>query len=255
MIKNIVRFLTPHGLIERRRRKLFLNRLSLTADAKTRDAVDACRYELWPPALRNAVEPWTLIDAGANEGEFTAAALALTSLKRVYAFEPQPACHANLQRVLQQVPEGYMHGTALGAESAEIELLCTVNTKMASILTPQLGVSGDYGSDDFRIKDRIQVPLKRLDDVIPYGTRVGLLKLDVQGYEIQVLQGAKETLRFTDALLMEVNYVPHYEGGAAFDAIHAAVLSHGFRTFGISTPYGGTHGPLWADAMFVRTEN
>jgi hypothetical protein len=81
---------------------------------------------------------------------------------------------------------------------------------------------------------------------------VGLLKIDVQGYEIPVLEGAVSTLKSTCAILLEVNYVSHYCGGATFDLLHAKLKTLGFRTFGVSAPYSGPQGPLWADAMFVR---
>lgn len=109
-----------------------------------------------------------------------------------------------------------------------------------------------YEPGDFSVGSTVTVPLVRLDDVIPADTAVGLLKIDVQGYEIPVLQGASHTLSNTSALLLEVNYVGHYEGGATFDELYETVRKHGFRTFGISAPYSGKEGPLWADAMFVK---
>jgi FkbM family methyltransferase len=209
-------------------------------------------YDLWPPELRRATKPWTLVDVGANEGEFTAAAAYLAKLQGVYAFEPQPKCHQELLRVLATVPNGRLHPAAVGARHGETELLCTANSKMASVLAPEPLVTHGYAAGDFAVINRVKVPLVRLDDVIPSGTAIGLLKIDVQGYEISVLEGAKTSLRSTFALLLEVNYVAHYDGGVTFDAVHETIRSHGFRTFGISAPYGGKDGPMWADALFVR---
>ncbi len=254
-LKNIMRWLTPLGLIERHRRRFQTGRLNLPKTDAAFEAAAACRYDLWPPALRNAPSPWTLVDVGANEGEFTRAAAGLAKLKAVHAFEPQPGCQEGLRSVLKEVPEGHLHAVAVGAVAGDIEFYCTSNSKMASVLAPASTVGEDYEAEDFKVTRRVKVPMKRLDDVIPSGTQVGLLKIDVQGYELAVLEGAAETLRSTTALLMEVNYVPHYEGGAAFDAIHEAVRRHGFRTYGISAPYGGKDGPLWADAMFVRDDS
>jgi FkbM family methyltransferase len=252
-LKNTLRWLTPLGLIERHRRSFNLGRLGLPGTASMAEAVEACRYDLWPQELRQAQQPWLLVDVGANLGEFTAAAARLTRLKGVHAFEPQPSCHEALHKALKAIPNSHLHGVAVGAQQGEIELLCTANSKLASVLSPNAQVAAGYGSGDFVIENRLKVPLVRLDDVIPTGTEIGLLKIDVQGYELPVLEGAAQTLRHTQTLLMEVNYVPHYEGGAAFDELHEAVRRHGFRTFGISAPYGGgAQGPLWADAIFVR---
>src|SRR5205085_9106313 len=92
----------------------------------------------------------------------------------------------------------------------------------------------------------------RLDDVITPDAQVGLLKIDVQGYEMEVLRGAARTLRQTDALLIEVNYTPHYGGAVSFDDLHAFLNTTGFHLYGISAPYGDENRPLWADAMYVR---
>ncbi|MES2505731.1 MAG: FkbM family methyltransferase [Verrucomicrobiota bacterium] len=249
---SIVRSLVPFGLVETRRRRLKLQRLGLRDVPGTEEAMEACRYELWPDSLRKAAKPWTLVDVGANTGEFTRAVASLVPLAGVHAFEPQPSCLGELKQVLETVARSHLHAAAVGSEAGEIELLCTANSRLASVLKPDANVADGYGGGDFKVQQHLKVPLVRLDDVIPAGTPVGLLKIDVQGYELPVLEGARQTLCSTTALLMEVNYVPHYEGGATFDDLCEAVRAHGFRTFGISSPYTGPKGPLWADALFVR---
>jgi FkbM family methyltransferase len=251
-IRDFIRAITPFGLIERHRRQFQLSRLGLVPTIPVAEAVAACRYDLWPIELRNATKPWTLIDVGANCGDFTSAAASLAKLERVYAFEPQPQCWTELQCILDRIPNGVLHRAAVGAASGEIELICTANSKMASVLAPEPQVAAGYAEGDFTVTERTKVPVLRLDDVIPPGTKVGLMKIDVQGYELPVLEGAKVTLRSTFAILIEVNYVAHYQGGITFDALHEALRAYGFSTFGISAPYYGSKGPLWADALFVR---
>ncbi len=73
------------------------------------EAVGACRYDLWPKELKNATEPWTLVDVGANEGEFSAAAAHLAKLSGIHAFEPQPACRENLEKIMARVPGSQLH--------------------------------------------------------------------------------------------------------------------------------------------------
>lgn len=249
-----LRSLAPLGLVERRRRKLQMARLGLPGTFQAQEAASACRFDLWPIELRHPSKPWVLVDVGANVGDFTEAVASLVPLSGLHAFEPQPSCHKALKGVLQKIPNSHLHPAAVGGRAGEIEVLCTNNSKLASVLAPNDEVTHAYGSADFRIQEKLKVPLVRLDDVIPAGLPIGLLKIDVQGYELPVLEGAAETLRSTSALLMEVNYVPHYEGGAVFDDLCESVRRVGFRTFGISAPYGGPNGPLWADALFVRAD-
>jgi hypothetical protein len=98
----------------------------------------------------------------------------------------------------------------------------------------------------------VTVPVVRLDDVVPAGTNVGLLKLDVQGYEMEALRGACRVLTEAKSLLVEANYVPHYEGAVDFDQLHRFLADAGFCVHGISAPFTDRERPLWADAMYVR---
>src|SRR6266496_1179323 len=104
--RRILRWIAPSGLIERHRRRFQLSRFGLPTTRAVAEAVIACRYDLWPRELRNTTKPWTLVDVGANCGDFTSAAASLAKLESVYAFEPQPQCHEELQRVLVHVPNG-----------------------------------------------------------------------------------------------------------------------------------------------------
>jgi FkbM family methyltransferase len=252
-LRDFLRWLTPHGLVERHRRRFRLGGLGLPARQDIEEAVAACRYDLWPATLRQPEAPWVLVDVGANEGEFFAAAAKLANLSAVHAFEPQPGCEVKLRCALAAVPGGHLHAVAVGARSGEIELFCTANSKMASVLQPDTAVAGEYAAGDFDAGRKLKVPMVRLDDVIPAGTPIGLLKIDVQGYELEVLEGARKTLESTAALLMELNYVPHYKGGVTFDPLCECLRKLGFQTFGISAPYGGNDRPLWADGLFVRS--
>ena len=84
---------------------------------------------------------------------------------------------------------------------------------------------------------KLKVSVVRLDDTLARDMRIGLLKIDVQGYEMEVLRGAPRTLQQVKALLVEVNYAPHYEGAVSFDDVHTFLHSADFQLHGISAPY------------------
>jgi FkbM family methyltransferase len=254
-LKDFLRYLTPHGLIEAHRRRFRLQRLNLLSRnslecALEKDAMD-CHYDLWPEFLRNE-SGWTLLDVGANEGDFVRAATSLARPGPVLAFEPQPACKAVLESVLAKLSNAQLVAAAVGAVPGSVEFNCTGNSKMASVLAPQQDIEKSYQSGDYAIREKIIVPVVRLDDAVPPGTNVGLLKLDVQGYEMEALRGATRVLTETRALLVEVNYVPHYKGAVDFDTLHRFLGDAGFRLHGISAPFVDQNKPLWADAMYVR---
>lgn len=254
-LKHLVRDIAPHSIVEARRRKLRLQRLGLgvreIAPRALENAVANCHYELWPDFLRSEIG-WTLIDAGANDGDFIRAVALLATPGAVFAFEPQPACKTNLEAIITATLGGKLIAAAVGAAPGEFQFNCAGNSKMSSLLASQPGIEQSYAEGDYAILERITVPVVRLDDVIPAGADVGLLKLDVQGYELEALRGATRVLNGTRALMVEANYVRHYEEAADFDALHRFLCDAGFRLRGISAPFMGREGPLWADAMYVR---
>ena len=166
-LREYIRWLTPFGLVERHRRKFQMQRMGFLHSKEIAAAVKSCRYELWPSRLRNTGDAWTLIDVGANVGGFTAATARLAKLKSVYAFEPQPACHTALEEVLNTLPNAHLIKSAVGNQCDDIDLICTLNPKLASVLAPDTQVSRSYAPGDFDVTSRIKVPLVGFDDVIP----------------------------------------------------------------------------------------
>tara|TARA_R110002049_G_scaffold4601_4_gene31854 strand:- start:84180 stop:84998 length:819 start_codon:yes stop_codon:yes gene_type:complete len=254
MVKDSVRSLIPYGFIERHRRQFRLTRLGLPPTPRHLEAIEACRYELWPKFLRDKSRPWSLVDVGANEGDFVEAVTTLANVPVAYAIEPQPACHERLRSRLDNVAQGTLVPKAVGDHNGVIPFNITRHSKMASVLRPAPEVRTDYQEGAFDITEQVDVPIVTLDHELNELRDVGLLKLDVQGFEREVLAGATSLLQRTKAVLMEVNYVPHYEAGATFDEVYMMLRDSGFVLSGVSAPYGSCQdGPLWADAMFVQT--
>lgn len=81
--------------------------------------------------------------------------------------------------------------------------------------------------------------------------QIGLLKVDVQGYEQSVLRGATEVLRRTRAVLLEINYIDHYENATRFDDVYQLLRDADFELAAVSEPEL-RRSPLCADALFVR---
>jgi FkbM family methyltransferase len=102
----------------------------------------------------------------------------------------------------------------------------------------------------------VQLPMRTLD-AITRNTRFqrpDLIKLDVQGYEIEVLKGGRETLRFASVVLIEVNFLPIYRGTPLLKEVIAFLGDAEFAAYDISglirRPLDGA---LWqADFVFVR---
>jgi hypothetical protein len=102
----------------------------------------------------------------------------------------------------------------------------------------------------------VTVKVERLDDVLaplPVKAPV-MLKLDVQGFEMEVLKGAPRILAMSDTVVAEVAFQPLYEGQPLFDDLYAALRCHGFVYRGnLDQNLSKVDGRiLEADALFAR---
>jgi FkbM family methyltransferase len=165
----------------------------------------------------------TVLDVGANIGQFTAAAQGVWPTARIVAFEPLPqAAQALKGRAGVEV-----HQVALGDHDGT-----TVFYPHAySLSSSSLPVLADLGDRAWAKEDEpIEVPMRRLDSVLGGETLAGpvLLKLDVQGLELAVLAGAAETLRQVDSLVLEAAFHRSYQGQPLFADVHHTLAEAGW---------------------------
>lgn len=137
--------------------------------------------------IERVLEPGDgFIDAGANVGVHTvAAARAVGAVGRVVAFEPFPATAALLRRTVSI--NGFesivdVHQVALGAVDGEASLHLGTMSGHHSLY----GLEHETGT--------CSVAVRRLDDVVPPGTAASVLKVDVEGAELDVVAGAARIL-------------------------------------------------------------
>jgi FkbM family methyltransferase len=81
-----------------------------------------------------------------------------------------------------------------------------------------------------------------------------LLKVDVQGYEIEVFKGAEQVLKKVKAVYVECSFVEYYKGQPVFDDVYNYLKSKGFFFVSIIGSLHGIKdaGPTQVDALFIR---
>jgi len=82
--------------------------------------------------------------------------------------------------------------------------------------------------------------------------RKALLKIDVQGFELQVLHGAGGSLKLFDAVYVECSFIELYEGQALADAVESYLRIHGFQLAAMENVILQGVKPIQADLMFLR---
>src|SRR5216683_1658365 len=143
----------------------------------------------------------------------------------------------------------------VGATTGEVEINIAANSYSSSIL-PMLD-SHLAAAPHSAYLQKEKVPLRRLDDIVPATApgRYIFLKLDVQGYESQVLAGATHLLNHTLAVQLEMSLLPLYEGEALMPQMHAALTAKGFDLWDLEPSFRdpATGRLLQLDGIFIRS--
>lgn len=218
----------------------------------SRDMLVNSRVEHLPDYLRSRLS--LVVDVGANTGQWLCALSKFVRIERAEVFEPNPQAFEMLRANLGDNPNYNLHQVALGTCPGTSTLHVTRTSSLSSLLQPSENLESQYTAQHAVIVQDIQVPVKRLDEVLPPDSVVDLLKIDVQGFERPVLLGGAETLKRTKAVLIEMNFVSHYEGDDSFASLSTLLTQEfGFEFWDMSLPHRGPSGrALWSDAVFVN---
>jgi FkbM family methyltransferase len=196
-----------------------------------------------------------VLDVGANEGQYAQRVRAAGYRGRIVSFEPLAEAFARLERNAAADPAWEARRLALGDRDGEARLNVAANTTSSSLLpmrerhvrsAPQSAYVGTA-----------TVPAARLDSIWDTVARLGeraWLKLDVQGYEPAVLDGAEVALGGVDVVQAELALVPLYEGDVPWRQLVDRLADRGFRLAGLEAGFEDpdTGELLQADGIFVR---
>lgn len=178
---------------------------------------------------RAGVAPRTVIDLGANVGQFAVAAGNLFEAAKIYSVEPDPRTADVLKQNLAAIRQATVFVMAVGDSVGEAEFFVNKDTQVSSML--KLGKDRMQDFPQSTVVEKITVPVTTLDTLFQ-GQKLEqpiLLKIDVQGFEDRVIRGGKDFLKSTDWVLMEVSFADLYEGERDFKSLLELMDEHGFR--------------------------
>jgi FkbM family methyltransferase len=169
------------------------------------------------------------VDAGANQGEFTVCAAGQVPEGRVFAFEPVPAVRERLERNVTANAFGNVtvHPVGLSAEDGYDVTIYGADSPFSdgtqnAGLPTLFDVSG-------RSRPLALIALRRLDEVLSDGQRVDVMKIDVEGAELAVLQGAEQTIqREKPAIIFEANEETCRAAGYSVAILFEWLRNHGY---------------------------
>ncbi len=174
------------------------------------------------------------VDGGAHDGQMAKRFIKRFPGLQVHAFEPNADLFPMLEANLAGVP-GERHPLALSSKTQTLKMFIN-DSPMTSSVLPRNENSERYFDAVTRIKEVRDLRATSLDDWFEGSglKQVDILKLDLQGYELEALRGADRLLsRGVSCIYIEINFVPFYEGSATFGEIDVFMRSRGYKLFNL----------------------
>lgn len=197
----------------------------------------------------------SVLDIGANIGQYGSGLRSAGFSGRIVSCEPQSTAFATLAARAAKDPTWDVVRTAAGAEQSTLTINISANSYSSSFLrTAPLHLQIDPAS---RVVETEDVPVTTVDTLLrshelrPERT---LLKIDTQGYEQFVLDGAAEGLATMAAVQLELSLATLYEGQQLFEQMLSRLSRLGFSVHALDPAFfhPSTGQLLWCDGIFVR---
>lgn len=197
----------------------------------------------------------TVVDVGANRGQFTLFALHAFPAARIVSLEPLAGPVARFRRVFANEPRVTLHHAALAPAAGQSAMHVSRHDDSSSLLPITATLGRVFpGTDEVRTEMVRTAPLSEFLD----GDSIeepALLKLDVQGYELEALRACGDLLDKFTYVCAEASFIELYEGQVLAEDLVAWLGERGYdlvREYGtISDGHGR---PIQADMLFMRSE-
>jgi FkbM family methyltransferase len=196
----------------------------------------------------------TILDIGANEGQFINKISLILPEANIYSFEPLKKPFEQLQKLAFQNKNITAFNFALGDEEKESIIHHNEYSPSSSMLELTSLHKGAFPFTRNVLEENISV---KVFDKISSGLNLQkniLLKIDVQGFEINVLRGAEGTLKDIDVIFIETSFYELYKHQPLFNDIYSFLFQRGFGYFGsFEQLYDERDGRiLQADSIFIK---
>ncbi len=206
---------------------------------------------VWPEVL--PCKPSSILDIGAHRGDVAEELAQLYHPQFIGLIEPLPQMATLLRRRIFAGRQ-MVFQCALGNRVGTANLNVLASPASSSLLEVMPGCDILFKRSMDKV-ETVPVPIRTLDDIFDECrlSQLDLLKIDVQGYELEVFAGGSRALAKTRIIVCEVSFFEHYKGQPLFFQIYEFLLGAGFELRCLfNYIYDGQGFPLQCDAVFMN---
>lgn len=170
----------------------------------------------------------TILDIGANVGQFAEEVRGVLPDAKIISFEPVKDCYNKLTSSFSSDKNFKAYNIAIGSENSSIDMNKSSYTPSSSLL-PMNNIHKElFPHTKDQTHEKVQV--KRLDDILKVQDleKDILIKIDVQGYEDKVIDGGTNIFQAAKIALIETSFFTFYDGQPLFDDIYKKMIALGF---------------------------
>jgi FkbM family methyltransferase len=195
----------------------------------------------------------TVVDIGASRGQFALVARKCHPQALIISFEPLPTAAAKFRAVFVDDDRVTLHDVAIGPLSGNATIHISKREDSSSLLpitSTQVAL--------FPGTEEVATTIVRVGPLLEFISAEdiqtpALLKLDVQGFELEALRGCEELLDRFAYVYVECSFVELYAGQALADEVIAWLRERGFRLHGVhNMDYDRDGRAIQADFLFAR---
>ena len=172
-----------------------------------------------------------VLDVGGNVGQFAQSLRSQGYNGLIHSFEPVNATFEKLQYTSQNDENWHVHNFAIGEQVGQAQINVTKSSDFSSILAPN-----EFGKQRFK-KNKVEytqpIEINTIDNFISqhngeFNNRRIFLKTDTQGFDLQVIAGAANSVNSIQCLLSEISMPPIYDDMPHYIESLKVYEDHGF---------------------------
>lgn len=174
-----------------------------------------------------------IVDIGGADGTMSIIFSKAFDKANIYVFEPIESTYSVLKDNVTDYPNIIAVNKGLGSKEAKINIHLANRITASSLFQMEEQIADPFFSENLMGKGVEEVEISTLDKELPADIQVNIIKIDVQGYELEVLRGGMQTLKRTNIVVLEMQNHRLYRNAPEYYDLDKFLRENNFSLYNI----------------------